>query len=261
MQEFEKYLLLYKKLSLNTLQAYKKDITNFISFLISKGNQVCPEFIEENDYISYIDHLKNLNISKTQAQRTTASLKIFASFLHKKYDKKDYSMSIKIVSHSFPIVYPIDRIARFLELYKKNISQNYHNLRGFIIIYLLCVTKIKINQLISLKISNLDLSNQTIKIKKSLKCKDISLPSDIWQIIIEYLKKIPYKTNYLFSVKTANSIKPLSSQAVWALIRYFVNKLSQNENKKSKNLFGFHKTKFKIDEKCQQEYIKRHPRI
>ena len=80
LNSFREYLVSVKKCSSNTLDAYIRDISNFISYCSMNGTSDLNR-INEDFLLKYLDYLKFIGKSDSTKTRITASLRSYFRFL------------------------------------------------------------------------------------------------------------------------------------------------------------------------------------
>lgn len=81
-EEFVAYLQKEKRMSKNTLEAYKRDVLGLIAFLESRGNHNVLE-TSSTDIVAYLHNLKGMGKSAATVNRKLASLRSFFNYLMK----------------------------------------------------------------------------------------------------------------------------------------------------------------------------------
>ena len=81
--EFERYLSGTKKMSANTIEAYRRDIDAYTRFLTARGKE--PDQATNTDVVAYLMDLKSAGKSRSTVNRKLASLRIFYKFLRNAY--------------------------------------------------------------------------------------------------------------------------------------------------------------------------------
>lgn len=81
-EEFVAYLQKEKRMSKNTLEAYKRDVLGLIAFLESRGNHNALE-TSSTDIVAYLHNLKGMGKSAATVNRKLASLRSFFNYLMK----------------------------------------------------------------------------------------------------------------------------------------------------------------------------------
>lgn len=78
-ERFYNYLTVEKGLSLNTLEAYRRDIQKFIKFLHEEGKEITG--FKKSDLLSFINHLRNSGNQATTLARNIAALRGLCKFM------------------------------------------------------------------------------------------------------------------------------------------------------------------------------------
>ena len=158
----------------NTILSYKYDINQFRDFLIKK--KITFTKIKKIDVLNFLEYLKLKKVmNKTKARKIYALKRFYKFLLSEKLissnplDKIDMPKSEETLS----ITLSIEQINKILNTVSKNID-NYKNLRSYLIIELLYATGIRVSELISIKLNNIDLNKNTILIDPPEKGKSRS---------------------------------------------------------------------------------------
>lgn len=248
--DFESYLFLQKQVAANTYNAYKKDVKEFLLYLHLNGRSV--DGLEQIDFQKFLNNLIKKQKSLSIGLRAVASLKMLARYLNEKHSKPDFSEVIYI-ANNFPILCTKEKINYLIDYYQTK-PYRYENLRITLILMILNSGKIGINQLVNLKIGNIDFEAKIIKFNKTAKTKfSIIMNSDFFTLINIYLSLCTEKTDYLFYIKHGISIKPASNASIWSLLRSLIK-----QPMKTKILSTCHEI---IDQEIYTEYKTNHPRF
>lgn len=164
-QSFKDYLQLEKKYSPHTINAYLNDIGYFESF---NKNQFHQENIEQVNYSqirTWIVSLVDDGISNASVNRKIASLKAFYKFLLKT-KQIEISPLLKHKALKTPKKLQIPFSEKEMEdvLMQIQNSEGFEGVRDKLIIDLFYTTGIRRTELIHLKLANINLSNNTIKV-------------------------------------------------------------------------------------------------
>lgn len=183
---FKEYLQLEKKYSPHTINAYLNDIAFFESF---NKNQFHQENIEQVNYSqirTWIVSLVDDAISNVSVNRKVASLKAFYKFLLKT-KQIEVSPLLKYKALKTPktlqIPFSEKEVAEVLNQIQN--PEGFEAIRDKLIIDLFYTTGIRRTELIHLKLSNVNASNNTIKVLGK-RNKERILP--VLPIIVNQLK-------------------------------------------------------------------------
>ena len=162
---FRDYLQLEKKYSSHTVTAYCNDITSFESFNTIHFDQQNVEQVNYSQIRSWIVSLVDNDISNTSVNRKIASLKAFYKFLLKT-KQIEVSPLLKHKALKTPkllqIPFSEKEVIDVLDIAQSAVG--FEGVRNKLVIDLFYTTGMRRAELISLKITNVDLSGSTIKV-------------------------------------------------------------------------------------------------
>lgn len=165
LKAFLDYLLLEKKYSQLTVNAYKKDIESFIAFISSEEE---TNTIQETNYSqirSWIVNLVQKGITNRSINRKISALNGFFKFLLKIEEVKLNPLSKhKALKTSKKVQIPFSENEINTVLDQINHNQDFEGVRNKLIIELFYSTGIRRIELINIKLKDVDLENKTIKI-------------------------------------------------------------------------------------------------
>ncbi|MEM5541050.1 tyrosine-type recombinase/integrase [Olleya sp. AS48] len=165
LKAFLDYLLLEKKYSQLTVNAYKKDIESFMAFISSEEE---TNTIQETNYSqirSWIVNLVQKGITNKSINRKISALNGFFKFLLKIEEVKLNPLSKhKALKTSKKVQIPFSENEINTVLDQINHNQDFEGVRNKLIIELFYSTGIRRIELINIKLKDIDLENKTIKI-------------------------------------------------------------------------------------------------
>jgi integrase/recombinase XerD len=257
---FEVYLLTEKRLSRNTLTAYIKDISQLAQYLQSREIELTAA--TNKDIKFFLQHLKvKIKINARSMARKISSLKVFFTFLNKfcGLDNLASNLTFPKLEKRLPSYLAESEIEELLEFSKKDKTD--HGIRNKIMLYMLYVTGMRITELVTLTVSNLQFDTGFISITgKGGKGRLIPVPLPVMADLKEYLNgvhlrllsrthstslslhsqasrkatpgmagrsggNITYKSNdFLFPVIYAQKIKHISRQSFWIILKTMAKK-------------------------------------
>ena len=185
--KFHDYLLLEKNYSQHTVSAYINDIGFFESFLSSEYDDGNLMTINYNQIRSWIVSLSDDGISNSSINRKISSLKSFYKFLLKT-KQIDSSPLLKHKALKSPKKIQIPFSEKELDIVLNQITykEGFEGVRDKLIVDMFYTTGIRRTELINLKLHNIDLSSNTIKVLGK-RNKERIIP--ILTIIEEQVKK------------------------------------------------------------------------
>ena len=219
--KFEDYLQHEKNFSSNTISAYMGDLKSFQFFL----NQNRDEMSKEINYSfirQWIVHLSENKFSKASINRKIASLKSYFNFLVNIGELNSSPLKAhKNLKSSSKIVIP------FSETEIEKVFQSFQfidgNDRDKLIVELFYSTGIRREELINIKIINIDFDTHLIKILgKRDKERIIPMLPKLSKSILNYISKYS-PSEYLFESKKSTQ---LSSSTIYRAINRFFRAVS-----------------------------------
>lgn len=213
LNDFFTYLEIEKRYSINTINAYKRDLCDFTNFL--KKEEI--QNIDDNVIKNYLTSLYILNLSKKTISRRIASLRSYYKFVSRRYKiSNDFIDNI-----SFP---KKDKLLPEL-IYKEEIQKilNYNfdgkfSYRNKAIINLLYSSGVRVSELCDITLSSINFEERylivTGKGKKTRICpfsKECKINIENY-IVME--RNECSKSNYLFVNKYGNRISPRSIENI-----------------------------------------------
>jgi len=156
------YLEQDKKYSLNTTNSYKKDLDNYHSFISLK--KINFQTISKDEIRLYLEYLDELKYSKSTISRILSSLRHFYTYLE--------SQNIITINHFKQIRNPKKdkKLPNFLnpqelqQIWGSIKLDNPLGIRNRLIIELLYATGVRVSELVSIKISDINQSEKEIRI-------------------------------------------------------------------------------------------------
>lgn len=205
-QQFKLYLKLEKALSENTLLAYSGDINKLRDFLILEKKSLSFLKLSLDDFQEFLSYLNDFGLNEKSQARIVSALKTFYKFLVIENFIEENPASLlegPKLSRKLPDTLSFEEVQKILD----NIDLSLENgTRNRTIIETLYSCGLRVTELINLKLSNLFLDVDFIKvIGKGNKERLIPIGSVAIKFINIYIKEIRSKMkikkgneNYLF---------------------------------------------------------------
>ena len=149
-------------LSRNTKYAYQNDLKEYQKFLLQKKKKKLISQIERQDIIEYLEILKRKELAPTTIAHHLTSIKNYHKFLlQNEYLKKDISSSIERpkLTKKLPNVLTVNEVMCLLDI-PLHTPIDYRNK---CMLELLYGTGLRISELLSLTINDIDLINCTVR--------------------------------------------------------------------------------------------------
>ncbi|MCX7923312.1 MAG: site-specific tyrosine recombinase XerD [Clostridia bacterium] len=231
-QKFISFLERDKQLSLNTLQSYRRDIEQYIAYLhdINLNNIANTN---KTTVIAYLLHLQKKGRATSTISRNLASIRSFYQYLAKNktidLDPTSELESPK-VEKKLPQILSTQEVELLLE------QPKCVDLKGFrdkAMLELLYATGIRVSELISLNLSDLNLEMGFIKCNKGSRERMIPIGSVSIAAVQEYLNK---SRNLLIQNNDEKALfvningKRLTRQGFWKIIKQYKNQAKINKD-------------------------------
>lgn len=186
-ENFLSFLQNDKKLSENTLQSYNRDIKLYCNYL--EQNDIDAIETSEDDIKTYLDNLKENGKAVSTISRNLASLRSFYQYLHRtKVVAEDPTLSLESpkIERKLPKVLTSEQVELLLEQPKCTDLKGYRDKAMLELVY---ATGIRVTELISLNIDDVDLENKTIRCVGKNKERIIPMGSLAINALRDYVEK------------------------------------------------------------------------
>jgi len=253
--EFLKYLLIDKNYSSNTIESYKNDLLKLSQF-VNKD----IKSIDVEDLKKYIKSLSN-SLEEKSLSRNISCIKSFYKFLiinkivNNNPSDALYSPKTK---KSLPKVLSEEDVLKLLDIELKD-SFDYRNKAMLEVMY---ATGIRVSELVNLKLQDVDLSDEVIRINgKGSKQRIVPLGEYATLALKEYINNYrsimlkKYNTDYIF---LNNHGKVITRQGFFKIIKEIASKKGINEDISPHTLrhsFASHLLKYGADLRTIQELL------
>ena len=233
-EKFINYLSSEKRFSVHTITSYSNDINQFFLFL-SEEYKITSELSEVNFQIvrSWIASLLEKGVTPRSVNRKISTLKTYFKFLIREGVIQESPM-LKVVAPKskkrLPLFVEEDQIESLLN--GVEFDDGFIGERDKLIIELFYVTGIRLSELISIKISDLNFDNNLVKVLgKRNKERLIPLSTRIVKELQFFIEK--YKIdNYLFTNLGGTKVY---TKLVYRVVNKYIGKIS-SINKKSPHI-------------------------
>ena len=219
-----KYLETIRGYGEHTLDAYKRDVSEFSSFCTGRHyNFLSPDKFIFREFLSVLSERK---LSRPTVARKISSLKNFYRFLIK--DKIITSLDISIfkspkLKRTFPKSIESNLVVQALESIMNNESDHWINLRDRAVLLLLYGSGLRISEALSLKRKEAP-NGEWLRVKgKGNKYRDVPLLPIICEGVKQYIDHCPFDANSddpLFLGKRGGELSPRIIQRRVENLRY-----------------------------------------
>lgn len=220
------YLHNMKNTSENTEMSYRRDLYKVQVFMENRGLSDMKD-ISGEDMGAYVESMKEQNFAAATISRNIASLKAFYSYLMKEgIVEKDVTEDLKApkIEKKIPEILTMDEVIRLLNQPKGDSPKE---IRDKAMLELLYATGIRVSELISLKLSDVNLKMSYILCRDSNKERIIPFGREAKSALIKYLDRIREEmignndSDMLFCNCSGQT---MSRQGFWKLIKYYAKK-------------------------------------
>jgi len=233
--KFQDYLLLEKNYSHHTSLAYLADLNVFHNFIVKEFDQEDLLEVNYSQVRSWIVLLSDKGISNTSINRKISSLKAFYKFLLKvKQIESSPLLKHKALKTQKKLQIPFSEKELDAVLNQIPFMNGFEGVRDKLIIDLFYSTGIRRTELINLKLQNVDLSNNTIKVLgKRNKERLIPMLPNLKNQIKKYLierSDIQSISDKEFFFLLLNGVK-MNDSFVYRIINYYFSNVSEKVKK------------------------------
>ncbi len=223
---FITYLHNVKKTSNNTEMSYKRDLTKFRKYMEEQGVESVDQITATN-LNSFILYLEKNGFAAATISRNIAAIKAFFHYSFKEGTiKSDPSEALKSpkIEKRVPEVLTPEEVVRLLEQPKGDAPKE---LRDKAMLELLYATGIRVSELISICVDDINLQMGYIVCKDANKERIIPFGSEAKHALIHYLnqgREAMISDNNSHVLFTNCSGQQMSRQGFWKLIKYYAKK-------------------------------------
>ncbi len=238
-KSFTDFLLLEKKYSIHTVNAYKNDLNGFLNFINEDYDSDTIDDVNYQQIRSWIIKLVESGISNRTVNRKVSSLNSYFKFLLK-IEKLVTNPLVKHKALKTPkkIQIPFSESEIKLVLDDLDFDDSFEGIRNKLIIELFYSTGIRRIELIQLKLNDLDINNKTLKVLgKRNKERIIPLINPVIKTIENYNSKrqdLKFHKNPDFFFLTKKGVK-LYETLVYRIINDYFS-VASNKVKKSPHI-------------------------
>ena len=230
--KYKSYLTNERKYPENTVQGYLNDLNNYNLYI--KENNINYKTINKEEIRSYLKYLDELKRSKSSISRSLSALRNFYTYLmhNNIVDSNPYkNIRNPKKDKKLPNFLQHDELKTIFDSIDMSTSLG---LRNRLIIELLYATGIRVSELTSLKLSNIDMNNQEIRILGKGSKERIVFFGDYAKHFLElYIKEARpdlLKQNKSETLLINNSGEPLSRRGVELIVDEVVKKAALKHN-------------------------------
>ena len=211
-----------KKLSSNTLQSYKRDITQYQEYI--DKNSLNYLKITNEDIDKYFDYLKTMNKKTSTISRNLATIRSFYQFLLRtKKVKKDPTIGVRSpkVEKKVPNILTSKEVELLLEQPK---TIDLKGIRDKAMLEFAYATGMRVTEIISLNLSDVNFEQGYVVVNSGLKKRNIPLGSISLKALKDYVEKarpILIRDENVTALFVNINGKRLTRQGFWKIVKFY----------------------------------------
>ena len=211
-----------KKLTMNTLQSYKRDIVQYQEYINKNGLNFLKITTAELD--GYFEYLKSLNKKTSTISRNLATIRSFYQFLIRtKKIKKDPTIGVQSpkVEKKVPSILTSKEVELLLEQPK---DVDLKGIRDKAMLEFAYATGMRVTEIISLDITDVNVIESYVTCNVGSKKRNIPLGSLSLKALLEYIEKarpILIKNEDTKALFVNINGKRLTRQGFWKIVKYY----------------------------------------
>lgn len=233
--KFQDYLISEKCVANNTLEAYKRDIAQFLDFLKKNHNIDRLNQVGSNHVKDFLKHMRQeMELGAKSASRKLSALKTLANYLSRYHDFVPFTNGVVFpqLPKQLPRHLTQEQMQSLFEAADLDISLP--GQRNKVMLSLLYVCGMRVSELVELKTTNLNFEEKCLQVSgKGGKERIIPLPPELIVLLQAYLTKIhshligpvgKRQTEFLFPVLYAGKVDHITRQAFWRIVKDIAKK-------------------------------------
>lgn len=225
-QEYISYLHNVKHTSNNTEMSYKRDLLKVCHFMQERGINSATA-VKEQDLKAYIHVLEEQKLAAATVSRNIASIKAFFLYLFSEGKiQNDVALCLKApkIEKKMPEILTMGEVSALLEQANGDSPKE---IRDKAMLELLYATGIRVTELISLKVSDVNLPMHFIMCRDPHKERMIPFGTQAHDALERYLggvraEMVEDKSSEILFANCSG--KPMSRQGFWKLIKFYAKK-------------------------------------
>ena len=224
LDKFLDYVSKEKRYSVHTLTSYKTDLNQFFLFIntefsVSDLSKVTFKMIR-----NWISHLLESGLKSVSVNRKISSIKSYFKFIEMS-GFSDYNPTLKITSPKtskrLPVFIEKNNIDNLLD--NNFFNNDFEGRRDKLIIELFYFTGIRLSELLSINVSDINFNNSSVKVLgKRNKERLIPLTFELSQNLKNFISQNNL-SKFLF---TDTKHKKLYSKKVYRIVNFYISKVS-----------------------------------
>lgn len=222
-KEFENYLINDKKSSASTVESYRRDINKFISYLDTANIKDISK-VNSDTIKKYTQYMLSIGQSEASVSRTIASLRCYFKFLVNKKLISLSPMTDIAQIHSSKKLPEILTNKEVITLLNQPSGTDFKSCRDKAMLELLYATGIKVSELISLQLSDINLNVGILHLRSAKSERIIPIYPEAVKSISRYINNVRVcivtdeDNDYLF---TNMNGQVMTRQGFWKIVKQY----------------------------------------
>ena len=212
-----------KKVSINTLQSYKRDLKQFEKYMLEEEREDYSELTEEG-IKTYLAHMQEIGKKPSTISRGLASIRTFYQYeVKNKVVEKDPTEGIQSpkIEKRVPNVLTSNEVALLLEQ-PKNV--NLKGIRDKAMLEFAYATGMRVTEIISLNVEDINLETGYATCRNGKKERTVPIGNMSLKALKDYIlnaRKIMIKDEKQNALFVNVNGKRLTRQGFWKIIKYY----------------------------------------
>ena len=222
-KDFENYLISERKASKNTVESYKRDISKFILFC--EGEELKSISSAKSSFIKkYTQYMLSDGQSEASVSRTIASLRSYFKYLNSQGIVNASPMDNITQIHTAKKLPEILTNKEVITLLHQPSGNDFKSSRDRAMLELLYATGIKVSELISLKLSDINLNVGILHLKAAKSERIIPIYPDAIKALSAYINAVRVfivsdnENDFLFTNMNGQA---MTRQGFWKIIKQY----------------------------------------
>lgn len=225
------YLEHIKGASSNTIQSYQRDL-KYLEMYLNKHNKVRIDQLGEKEIQAYLDELKQENKSAATISRTLAAIRAYYQYLikeNKMTDNPAKRIALPKIEKKAPRILSQDQINCLLDQPNRKDSKG---IRDRAMLELLYATGIRVSELISLKVSDINLQQGYIMCRDGQKERTIPIGRTAVSALQAYLGEVRHillRDSEDMTLFVNCNGYPMTRQGFWKILKTYAHSAKISE--------------------------------
>lgn len=229
---FSEYMKNVKKSSDNTIVSYHRDLKIFYTYIKELGISNISK-VNKTNIMSYLYNLQKTNRASSTISRNLASLRAFFSYLFLEgviTENPTEGLESPRVEKKLPEIMPLNNVELLLE--QPDLNDN-KGLRDKAMLEVLYATGMRVTELISIQLNDVNLNLEFIKCTHNDKTRVIPLGSKAINALTVYINDV---RNNLVKNSDESCLfvncngSPMTRQGFWKIIKFYAKKANITED-------------------------------